>query len=48
MTPETTQIWLAVVGWLVAFLLGTELATGYVQWRARRSSSSSSTPQRRP
>ena len=36
MTPELMQIWLAVLGWLVAFLLGKELATGYVQWRASR------------
>jgi hypothetical protein len=44
MTPELTQIWLAVLGWLVAFLLGKELATGYVQWRARRRDD----PSRRP
>jgi hypothetical protein len=44
MTPELTQIWLAVLGWLVAFLLGKELATGYVQWRARRRDG----PSRRP
>jgi hypothetical protein len=36
MTPELMQIWLAVLGWVVAFLLGKELATGYVQWRASR------------
>ena len=36
MTPELTQTSLAVLGWLVAFLLGKELATGFVQWRANR------------
>jgi hypothetical protein len=36
MTPETLQIALAVLGWLVAFLLGKELATGFTQWRASR------------
>jgi len=36
MPPELLQVSLAVVGWLVAFLLGKELATGYVQWRAHR------------
>ena len=30
------QILLAVAGWIVAFLLGKELATGYAVWRARR------------
>ena len=38
MTPEILQIALAVLGWLVAFLLGKELATGLAQWRASRSS----------
>jgi hypothetical protein len=37
MTHETLQIALAVLGWLVAFLLGKELATGFSQWRARSS-----------
>jgi hypothetical protein len=36
MSPESLQIWLAVAGWLVAFLLGKELAAGYLEWRARR------------
>jgi hypothetical protein len=44
MTPELIQIWLAVVGWFVAFLLGKELATGYLQWRTRHSDNE----QRRP
>lgn len=34
--PEMIQLWLIVAGWLVAFLLGKELATGFTQWRARR------------
>jgi hypothetical protein len=33
---ELVQVALAVLGWLVAFLLGKELATGYLQWRAQR------------
>jgi hypothetical protein len=36
MSTETLQILLAVAGWVVAFLLGTQLATGYSVWRARR------------
>jgi hypothetical protein len=36
MSTETLQIVLAVAGWVVAFLLGKELATGYAWWRARR------------
>jgi hypothetical protein len=35
-SPELAQVSLVVLGWLVAFLLGKELATGYVQWRAGR------------
>jgi len=35
-TPEILQTVLAVAGWLVAFLLGRELASGYRQWRAGR------------
>lgn len=35
-STETLQIVLAVAGWIVAFLLGKELATGYSAWRARR------------
>jgi hypothetical protein len=30
------QIWLAVAGWAVAFLLGKELATGFLLWRGQR------------
>jgi hypothetical protein len=37
MSAESLQVALAVVGWVVAFLLGKELATGYTLWRARRS-----------
>jgi hypothetical protein len=36
MSMETIQILLAVAGWIVAFLLGKELATGYSLWRAGR------------
>jgi hypothetical protein len=36
MSAEMIQIALAMLGWIVAFLLGKELATGYSQWRARR------------
>jgi hypothetical protein len=36
MSTETVQISLAVAGWIVAFLLGKELAAGYALWRARR------------
>lgn len=35
-SPELIQVMLAVLGWLVAFLLGKELAVGFLQWRARR------------
>ena len=35
-STETLQALLAVAGWVVAFLLGKELATGYSQWRAQR------------
>ena len=34
MSSEMLQIWLAVAGWAVAFRLGKELATGFLQWRA--------------
>ena len=36
MSTEALQIVLAVAGWIAAFLLGKELATGYSAWRARR------------
>jgi hypothetical protein len=36
MSTETLQILLAAAGWIVAFLLGKELATGFSAWRARR------------
>jgi hypothetical protein len=35
-SPELIQVTLAVLGWLVAFLLGKELAVGFLQWRAQR------------
>jgi hypothetical protein len=36
MSSELVELSLGVVGWLVAFLLGQELASGYMQWRRRR------------
>jgi hypothetical protein len=36
MSMETIPILLAVAGWVVAFLLGKELATGYAVWRGQR------------
>lgn len=36
MSTETLQILLAVAGWIVAFLLGKELTTGFTLWRTRR------------
>jgi hypothetical protein len=45
MSSELLEVSLAVIGWLVAFLLGRELANGYVQWRRRRDDADS---QRRP
>jgi hypothetical protein len=36
LSPDLVQLFLIVFGWLVAFLLGKELATGFSQWRARR------------
>jgi len=36
MSADTLQILLAVIGWVVAFLLGKEMSTGYSLWRARR------------
>ena len=35
-SSELVELSLGVVGWLVAFLLGQELASGYMQWRRRR------------
>ncbi len=45
-TVELFELFLAVLGWLVAFLLGKELASGYVQWRRRRAADED--PRRRP
>jgi len=33
---ELAQIALLVGGWVVAFLLGKELQTGFLQWRQSR------------
>jgi hypothetical protein len=30
---DVAQIALLLVGWVVAFMLGKELQTGFVQWR---------------
>ena len=35
MAPEIVQFGLLLSGWIVSFLLGKELYTGYLQWRAR-------------
>jgi hypothetical protein len=35
MTAETLEFLLLLSGWIVAFLLGRELQTGYRQWRLR-------------
>ena len=36
MSVETLEFLLLLSGWIVIFLLGRELRTGYVQWRAYR------------
>jgi hypothetical protein len=35
MSPETLEFLLLLSGWIVAFLLGRELQTGYRYWRMR-------------
>jgi uncharacterized membrane protein required for colicin V production len=35
MPVETLEFGLLLAGWIVAFLLGKELHTGYSQWRTR-------------
>lgn len=35
MHPQTIQALLVTAGWVVSFLLGKELATGFLAWRAR-------------
>ena len=35
MSVETLEFLLLLSGWVVAFLLGRELQTGYRQWRLR-------------
>jgi hypothetical protein len=35
MTVETLEFLLLLSGWIVTFLLGRELQTGYRQWRLR-------------
>lgn len=34
MTLEVAQFGLLLAGWIVAFLLGRELHSGYLAWRA--------------
>ena len=35
MSVETLEFLLLLGGWVVAFLMGRELQTGYRQWRVR-------------
>jgi len=35
-TVDYAQIGLLLVGWVVAFLLGKELQSGFLQWREGR------------
>jgi hypothetical protein len=35
MPVETMEFLLLLIGWVVAFLLGRELQTGFRQWRVR-------------
>jgi hypothetical protein len=35
MAPEIVQFGLLLSGWIVSFLLGKELYSGYLQWRER-------------
>jgi hypothetical protein len=35
MAPEIVQFGLLLSGWIVSFLLGKELYSGYLQWRTR-------------
>ena len=35
---DVVQYALLLSGWVVAFMLGKELQTGFAQWRARRRS----------
>ena len=35
MPPETLEFLLLLSGWVVAFLLGRELQSGFRQWRVR-------------
>jgi len=37
MSVETLEFLLLLSGWIVAFLLGRELQTGFRQWRMRTS-----------
>jgi hypothetical protein len=36
MSTETQEFLILLSGWIVAFLLGRELQTGYRRWRLRR------------
>jgi hypothetical protein len=35
MSVEVLELVLLLAGWIVAFLLGRELQTGYQEWRVR-------------
>jgi hypothetical protein len=35
MSVETLEFFLLLIGWVVAFLLGRELQSGYRQWRLK-------------
>jgi len=35
MSVETLEFFLLLIGWVVAFLLGRELQSGYHQWRLK-------------
>ncbi len=41
MPTEIVEFALLLAGWVVAFLLGKELHTGFVTWRARAAENSS-------
>ena len=43
MPLEPLEFGLLLSGWVVAFLLGKELQTGYAQWRARAAEGTSRT-----
>ncbi|GAC1315711.1 MAG: hypothetical protein NVSMB2_07800 [Chloroflexota bacterium] len=45
MSVEALQTLLVIAGWMVSFLLGRELATGFLQWRERSARSTVIDPQ---